>query len=153
MQNATGEQMEFTAKTPFSAAQMLRHLVRNDGQGVFDREHPMGTTSVFIGMEKRARLDPDNKEYCLPAFNIEYRSFDETGRMMIQHPEVRSYQWMGDVRVMDRDPMLCEAPRINDLINVFERAGKDWRNVNFMNMAGRPVMRLAVDNDNIAQLG
>ena len=148
VENGAGEKLNFTAKTPTSAALMMRQLVAQDGTGVFDRKRPDGRMgAIYFGMDKRMLMGADQREYTLDAFSIAYGDLSEKGFMQVQHPELSSYQWMGDERIMDKPPMDCYAPPIEDLITILERADGDWRNVNFMNLpqAGA-FLRLAVDN-------
>lgn len=132
-ENASGTQMQFRARSPLEAAQVLRHIIGSDGVGVFNRTGEDGMVQpVSFRMHKRIRLQPDNKEHVLMAFNIRYQDLAAEGHLWISDPDMTSYHWMGSERIADKLPMTFTAPNIHGLISALEKAGTSWQNVNFL---------------------
>lgn len=148
-QNAGGSKMTFQAHTPFEASSILMHCLAQDGSGVFNRAQRDGSLSpLSIVMNKRIRLSPDNREHNIEAFRFTYQPLDEAGHLRISDPEISKYFWRGDEIIWDKDPMTFHAPKVNDLIESFWRAGDNWGRVNFMSAPHiKPALRLAHVNN------
>jgi hypothetical protein len=132
-ENASGSQMMFRSKSPFEAAQVLRHIVNSDGRGIFNRELDDGMVQpISFRMDKRIRLEPDNKEHVLPAFNIRYQDLSSEGHLWISDPDMTRYYWRGEERIADKPPMTFAAPTVQGLITALEKAGSNWGKVNFL---------------------
>lgn len=142
-QNASGSKFNIKAGTPAEAADILLHILNNDGTGIFnrigawDKEEPL-----YFRMQKRVRLKADNKEAELLAFNFTFRENHKQSHLYLSDPEVTDYIWQGDERVENLPPMTFEGPTLSDLITILRRAGDNWQDVNFITSQKRPRLRV-----------
>ena len=143
LQNGNGTTFNIKAKTPSEAADILQHILSNDGTGIFNR---IGTWNheepLYFRMRKKLRLKADNKEADILAFNFIYREHDKPSHVYLSDPEVSDYVWRGDEKVENLPPMSFEGPTLSDLIMILRRAGDCWQDVNFLRPHKRPQLEV-----------
>lgn len=138
LENGAGTRMRFQAHTPAEAANILAHIANNDGTSIFARElETKSLTPVTLVMNKRARLGPHHMEHLIEAFRMTFQSFAESGHLKINDPDVNEYFWQGEERIDKAPPMTFHAPNLAEVIAILQRAGTEWRNVNFMISPGQ----------------
>lgn len=143
LENGKGSKFSFKANTPNEAADILQHILNNDGTGIFNRIGKWNhEEALSFRMRKKLRLKADHKEADILAFNFIFRENDKPCHVYLSDPEVSDYVWQGDEKIENRPPITFEGPTLSDLIMILRRAGTCWQDVNFLRPHKRPQLEV-----------